>query len=85
MFHNFSNHGCHLFLKQVVDTKTIEVKLDIIPMTNQEFSSVTYGFIQFSDIYRFLSSSLSSLVKTLADKKTENVKKRSDKKLLEMI
>ena len=48
------------------------------PKTNEEYISVTYGCIRFIDSYRFLSSGLDSLVKTLVDnshKKLKNLKK----------
>ena len=44
-----------------------KVKFDIISKTSVEYISVTYGCIRFIDSYRFLSSSLDSLVKTLVD------------------
>ena len=51
----------------LVDKKNDKVKLDIISKTNEEYISVTYGCIRFIDSYRFPSSSLDSLVKTLVD------------------
>ena len=51
----------------MVDRKNDEVKFDIIPKRNEEYISVTYGCIRFIDSYRFLSSSLGSLVKTIVD------------------
>ena len=45
---------------------------------NEEYISVTYGCIRFIDSYRFLSSGLDSLVKTLVEnnqKKLKNLKK----------
>ena len=51
----------------MVDLKNDKVKFDIIPKTNEENISVTYSCIRFIDSYRFLSSSLDSLVKTLVD------------------
>ena len=65
IFHNFSNYDCHMFFKKIVDKKNDKVKFDIIPKTNEEYISVTYGCIRFLDSYRFLSSSLDSLIKTL--------------------
>ena len=53
-------------------------KIDVIPKTIEEYISVTYGCIRFIDSYRFLSSSLDSLVKTLvdsSDKTLKNLKK----------
>ena len=67
IFHNFSNYDCHMFFKKLVDKKNDKVKFDIIPETNEENISVTYGCIRFIDSYRFLSSSLDSSVRTLVD------------------
>ena len=67
VFHNFSNYDCHMFFKKLVDKKKDKVDFEIIPKTNEEYMSVTYGCIRFVDSYRFLSSSLDSLVKTLVD------------------
>ena len=50
------------------------MKFDIIPKTNEEYKSVTYGCIRFIDSYRFLSSSLDSLVKTLVDSSIKTLK-----------
>ena len=35
-FHNFSNYGCHMFFKRLVDLKKDQVKFKIIPKTNEE-------------------------------------------------
>ena len=51
----------------MVDKKKDKVDFDIIPKTNEEYISVTYGCIRFIDSYRFLSSGLDSLVKTLVE------------------
>ena len=78
IFHNFSNYDCHMFFKKLVDRKKDKVYFEIIPKTNAEYISVTYGCIRFIDSYRFLSSGLDSLVKTLVDndhKKLKNLKK----------
>ena len=64
-FHNFSNYGCHMFLKKLVDLKKVKVKFKIIPKTNEEYIAVKYGCIRFIDSYRFLSESLDKLVKNL--------------------
>ena len=53
--------------KKLVDKKNDKMKFDIIPKTNEEYISVTYGCIRFNDSYRFLSSGLDSLVRTLFD------------------
>ena len=74
IFHNFSNYDCHMFFKKLVDKKNHKVKFDIIPKTNEEHISVTYGCIRFIDSYRFLSSGLDSLVKTLVDNTNKTLK-----------
>ena len=64
-------------LQNLVDKKNDKVKFDIIPKTNEEYISVTYGCIRFIDSYRFLSNRLDSLLKTLVD----NSKKKTLKNL----
>ena len=75
IFHNFSNYDCHMFFKKLVDKKKDRVDFEIIPKTNEEYKSVTYGCIRFIDSYRFLSSGLDPLVKTLVDNGHETLKK----------
>ena len=75
IFHNFSNYDCHMFFKKLVDKKYDKVKFDIIPKTNEEYKSVTYGCIRFIDSYRFLSSGLDSLVKNLDEDDFKILKK----------
>ena len=58
----------------MVDKKNDKVKFEIIPKTNEEYISVTYGCIRFIDSYRFLSSSLDSLVRTLVDNNHRTLK-----------
>ena len=65
IFHNFSNYDCHMFFKRLVDLKKNKVKFKIIPKTNEEHISVSYGCIRFIDSYRFFSSNLDKLVKNL--------------------
>ena len=75
IFHNFSNYDCHMFFKKLVNKKNDKVKFDIIPKTNEEYISVTYGCIRFIDSYRFLSSGLDSLVKNLDEDDFKILKK----------
>ena len=56
-----------MFFKKLVEMKNDKVKFDITPETNEEYISVKYSCYRFIDSYRFLSSSLDSLVKTLVD------------------
>ena len=63
-----------MFFKKLVDKKIDKVDFEIIPKTNEEYISVTYGCISFIDSYRFLSSGLDSLVKTLVNNSHETLK-----------
>ena len=74
IIHNFSIYDCHMFFKKLVDLKNCKVKFDIIPKTNEEYISVQNGCIRFIDSYRFLSSSLDSLFKTLVDNSNTSLK-----------
>ena len=74
IFHNFSNYDCHLFFKRLVNKKKDKVDFEIMPKTNEQYISVTYGYIRFINSYRFLSSSLDSLVKTLVDNSHKTLK-----------
>ena len=74
MFHNFSNYHCQMFFKKLVDKKNDKVNSDIIPKTNEDYISITYGCVGFIDSYRFQSSSLESLVKTLVDSSKKTLK-----------
>ena len=78
IFHNFSNYDSHMFFKKLVDKKNDKVIFDIIPKTNEEYISVTYGCIRFIDSYRFLSSGLDSLVKALVDNSDKGLKDFKD-------
>ena len=74
IFNNFSNYDCHMFFKTLVDKKKDQVDFEIIPKTNEEYISVTYGCFRFVDSYRFLSSGLAALVKTLVDNSHKTLK-----------
>ena len=73
-FHNFSGCDNHMFFRKLVDKKNDKVDFDILPRTNEEYISVTYGCIRFIDSYRFLSSGLDSLVKTIVDNTNKTLK-----------
>ena len=60
--------------KKLVDKKKDKVDFEIIPKTNEEYISVTYGYFRFIDSYRFLSSGLDSLVRTLVDNSHKTLK-----------
>ena len=64
-----------MFFKKLVDKKNDKVKFEVIPKTNEEYISVTYGCIRFIDSYRLLSSSLNKLVKRVVDNGHKNNEK----------
>ena len=64
-----------MFFKKLVDKKNDKVKFDIIPKTNEEYISMTYGCVRFIDSYRFLSIGLDSLVKNLDEDDFKILKK----------
>ena len=46
VFRNFSNCDCHLFFTKLIDKENDKVKFAIIPKTNEDCISVTYGCIR---------------------------------------
>ena len=74
IFHNFSNYDCHMFFKKLVEKKKDKVDFEMIPETIEEYISVTYGGIRIIDSYRFLSSGLDSLVRSLVDNSHKTLK-----------
>ena len=71
-----ANYDSHLFFKTLIDRKPDHINLSVIPKTNEEYISVTYGCLRFIDSYRFLQSSLDELVKTLNEEDFKNFEKR---------
>ena len=63
-----------MFFEKLVDKRNDKVEFDKLPKTNEEYISVTYGCIRFIDSYRFLSSGLDSLVRTLVDNSHKTLK-----------
>ena len=68
----------------MVDLKNDKAKFDIIPKTKEEYISVVYACIRFIDSYRFLSTRLDSLVKTLVDNSHKTLKNLRNKVLIIM-
>ena len=65
-FHNFSGYGCHLIFQELLIQafeKGYEPK--IIPKSMENYVSIQVGCLRFLDSYRFLSSSLDKLGKSL--------------------
>ena len=73
-----------MFFRKILDKKNDKLEFDIIPKTVEQYNSVTYGCITFIERYRFLSSSLGSLVKTLVDISNKTLKNLKRKLLLRM-
>ena len=64
-----------MFFKKLIGKKPDFVNLNVIPKTTEEYISVTYGCEKFIDSFRFLSSVLDSLVKTLNEDDCKILKK----------
>ena len=65
-FHNFFGYDCHLIFQELLIQafeKGYEPK--IIPKSMENYVSIQVGCLRFLDSYRFLSSSLDKLVKSL--------------------
>ena len=75
IFHNFSKYDRHLFFERIVNEKKDQVNFEVIPERNEEYISVTYGCIRFTDSYRFLSSRLDQLVKKSVKNNHKTLKK----------
>ena len=72
-FHNFSGYDCHLIFQELltqaytVGQQSCEKRYEpkIIPKSMENYVSIQVGCLRFLDSYRFLSSSLDKLVKSL--------------------
>ena len=65
-FHNFSGYDCHLIFEELLtQAYNQNYKITIIPKTMENYVSVQVGCLRFLDSYRFLSSSLQQLVKSI--------------------
>ena len=66
IFHDFSGYDCHLiFEKLLTEAYNQNYNPTIIPKSLENYVSVQVGCLRFLDSYRFLSSSLDKLVKSL--------------------
>lgn len=64
LFHNLSNYDEHLILKSL-DPSLFTKKFNGIPLAGDKFMSFSVGDVEFLDSFRFLTSSLESLVNNL--------------------
>ena len=75
LYHNSSYYDCHIFFRKLFDRKKDKVEFNIIPKTNEKYSSVLFGCVRLILSFRFLSSSLDELVGTLVDKSQKSLRK----------
>ena len=65
-FHNFSGYDCHLIFEELLtEAYNQNYNPTIIPKSLENYVRVQVGCLRFLDSYRFLSSSLGKLVKSL--------------------
>ena len=65
-FHNFSGYDCHLIFEELLtEAYNQNYNPTIIPKSLENYVSVQVGCLRFLDSYRFLSSGLDKLVKSL--------------------
>ena len=65
-FHNFSGYDCHLIFEELLtEAYNQNYNPTIVPKSLENYVSVQVGCLRFLDSYRFLSSSLDKLVKSL--------------------
>ena len=65
-FHNFSGYDCHFIFEELLtEAYNQNYNPTIIPKSLETYVSVQVGCLRFLDSYRFLSSSLDKLVKSL--------------------
>uniref|UniRef100_UPI003D0B846D hypothetical protein n=1 Tax=Sulfurimonas sp. TaxID=2022749 RepID=UPI003D0B846D len=65
-FHNLSGYDAHLFIKEL--SKIIDLPIKVLAKSSEEYISIQVGCLRFLDSYRFLSSSLSNITKSMDDK-----------------
>ena len=65
-FHNFSGYDCHLIFEELL-TQAYKMGCEpkIIPKSMENYVSVEVGCLRFLDSYRFLSTNLDKLVKSI--------------------
>ena len=78
-FHNFSGYDCHLILEELLtEAYNQNYNPTIIPKSLENYVSVQVGCLRFLDSYRFLSSSLDKLVKSLDNFPIMKLERMSD-------
>ena len=61
--HHMTNFDSNLFIKEFCNRKDPKVNLEVIPQTDERFSSITYGRIRSIDSMNFMKMSLGTIVK----------------------
>ena len=78
-FHNFSGYDCHLIFEELLtEAYNQNYYPTIIPKSLENYVSVQVGCSRFLDSYRFLSSSLDKLVRSLDNFPIMKLKGMSD-------
>ena len=64
-FHNLSRYDTHLFIKEL--SKVIDLDIKVLAKSAEEYISFQVGCLRFLDSYRFLTSSLANITRSLED------------------
>ena len=75
-FHNLSGYDAHLFIKEL--SGIIDLPIKVLAKSSEEYISFQVGCLRFLDSYRFLSSSLDNITKSMEDKDFKILKKELD-------
>lgn len=68
-FHGLSNYDSHFLIQELHRVSLAKnLKISVIPRTNEKYLSFSVGGLVFKDSYQFLGESLSKLVSNLKDK-----------------
>ena len=76
LYHNLSKYDIHMFFNELINSKVEKNNLSVIPRTNEEYTSVNFGCINFLDSMRFQPDSLEKLTESLKDEDYIHLKRQ---------
>ena len=70
--HNLRGYDAHLILREAFDVVGKKERISAIPQSTEKFMTFSVGDLKFKDSFRFLASSLETLVEGLKNEDGEN-------------